>query len=87
VLAVGIVAGLGNLRLASGISAVIVLALGEKRAVQAFIARIGERELLAALQFSVLALVVLPLLPEGPFGPYDAIRPRSLWGWCCSFPA
>jgi uncharacterized membrane protein (DUF4010 family) len=27
----------------------------------------------------VLALVILPLLPAGPFGPYDAIRPRALW--------
>jgi uncharacterized membrane protein (DUF4010 family) len=27
----------------------------------------------------VLALVVLPLLPGGSFGPYDAIRPRELW--------
>jgi uncharacterized membrane protein (DUF4010 family) len=33
----------------------------------------------AALQFAVLALVVLPLLPEGPFGGSLDIRPRSLW--------
>jgi uncharacterized membrane protein (DUF4010 family) len=24
-------------------------------------------------------MVVLPLLPAGPFGPYSAIRPRELW--------
>jgi uncharacterized membrane protein (DUF4010 family) len=26
-----------------------------------------------------MALVILPLLPEGPFGPYGGIRPRELW--------
>jgi uncharacterized membrane protein (DUF4010 family) len=26
-----------------------------------------------------MALVILPLLPEGPFGPLGGIRPRSLW--------
>ena len=44
-----------------------------------FIARIGETELRAALHFAVLAVVILPLLPQGPFGPGEAIRPRELW--------
>ena len=41
----------------------------EKGHIQAFVGKIGERELLAALRFAVLAIVVLPLLPLGPFGP------------------
>jgi uncharacterized membrane protein (DUF4010 family) len=80
VLGVGVVAGLGSLTLASGIAAVVVLALGEKRVISEFIHRIGQTEMQAALQFAVLALVVLPLLPEGPFGPLGGIRPRALWG-------
>jgi uncharacterized membrane protein (DUF4010 family) len=27
----------------------------------------------------VLAVVILPILPAGPFGPYDSIRPRGIW--------
>ena len=26
-----------------------------------------------------MAAVILPLLPEGPFGPYGAVKPRLLW--------
>jgi uncharacterized membrane protein (DUF4010 family) len=26
-----------------------------------------------------MALVVLPLLPEGPYGPFGGIRPREIW--------
>jgi uncharacterized membrane protein (DUF4010 family) len=58
---------------------VTVLVLMEKGRIHEFIGRIGQRELEAALQFAVLALVILPLLPEGPYGPFDSIRPRTLW--------
>ena len=79
VLGIGLLAGAGHLRVASGAAAVVVLALGEKETIRQFIRRIGQSEMRAALQFAVLALVILPLLPTGPFGPFDAIRPRALW--------
>jgi uncharacterized membrane protein (DUF4010 family) len=79
VLATGSLAGLGYETLAAGVAAVAVLALAEKSRIREFIARIGETELRAALHFAVLAVVILPLLPTGPFGPGDAIRPRELW--------
>ncbi len=79
VLAVGTMAGLGWLALASGLTALMAFALIEKSRVQGWLKRVDEHEMRAALQFAVLALVVLPLLPSGSFGPYDAIRPRELW--------
>jgi uncharacterized membrane protein (DUF4010 family) len=79
VLGLGVLAGLGYLKLASGAAAVAVLALGEKAVIRGFITKIGHAEMQAALQFAVLALVVLPLLPEGPIGPFGGIQPRTLW--------
>jgi uncharacterized membrane protein (DUF4010 family) len=79
VLALGMVAGLGHLRLASAIAAVMVLVLREKSLIHNFVHRIGEPEFRAALQFSVLALVLLPILPLGPYGPLGGLRPRALW--------
>jgi uncharacterized membrane protein (DUF4010 family) len=79
VLGIGLLAGLGSIRIASGVAAVMVLALSEKDALRRFIGRIDAVELRGAFQFAVLALVVLPLLPEGPYGPAGAIRPRMLW--------
>jgi len=56
-----------------------VLALNEKQRLHSAVSLVREEELRAALRFSVLALVVLPLLPEGPLlGPL-AVRPRALW--------
>ena len=30
-------------------------------------------------KFAIMAAVILPLLPEGPFGPLGGIKPRQLW--------
>ncbi|HET7239597.1 MAG TPA: MgtC/SapB family protein [Gemmatimonadales bacterium] len=79
VLATGALCGLGYRVLGSGVAVVAALALAEKSRIQQWVGRIGQVELYAALRFAVLALVVLPLLPEGPYGPHDAIRPRELW--------
>ncbi len=76
VLALGTVAGLGELALASGATAVIVLALAEKARLHALVKHIGERELRSALQFAVMSLVILPLLPDASFG---GVQPRALW--------
>src|SRR5262249_18411176 len=57
----------------------VVFALGEKARLHWLVGRIGTTEMHAALEFLVLALVVLPLLPMGPYGDLE-FRPRALWG-------
>ncbi len=79
VLVLGVLAGIGQMGLAAGAVAVVLLALGEKERLHWLVRKIGEREMRATLQFAVLALVVLPLLPQGPYGPLGGIRPRALW--------
>jgi uncharacterized membrane protein (DUF4010 family) len=39
----------------------------------------SRRDLLSVLQFSVLALIVLPLLPNRNYGPYGALNPHQIW--------
>ena len=79
VIAAGVVAGAGIHRLASGVIAVTTLLLVEKSRLHAMVGRIDDIGLRAAARFGVMALVVLPLLPEGPYGPLGGIRPRELW--------
>jgi uncharacterized membrane protein (DUF4010 family) len=79
VLAAGALSGIGQTTLASGVIAVTTLFLVEKSQLHALVARIDDDALRAAARFGVMAVVVLPLLPSGPFGPWDAIRPRELW--------
>jgi uncharacterized membrane protein (DUF4010 family) len=79
VLAAGLLAGTGSIRLASGIIAIATLLLVEKTRLHALVKRIDDVGLRSGVRFAVMALVVLPLLPEGPYGPFGGIRPRELW--------
>lgn len=79
VLAGGALAGLGQLALASGLFAITTLILAEKSLLHTFVAKLESHELRAAIRFGVLALVIFPLLPLGPFGPEPGFRPRELW--------
>jgi uncharacterized membrane protein (DUF4010 family) len=79
VLAAGFLAGLGFVKLASGITALVTLVLVEKTRLHALVERVDEVGLRSGVRFAVMALVVLPLLPEGPYGPLGGVRPRELW--------
>jgi len=85
VLAGGLFAGLGKLALASSVFALLTLVLVEKSRLHRFVSRIQSTELLAAVRFAVLALVVFPLLPEGPLGPAPGVQPRELWALVLAF--
>lgn len=79
VVSLGAVAGYGWLALAAGTGSLVMLVLLEKSRLHGMVRHLAERELEATLQFAVLALVILPLLPEGPYGGVLAFRPRTLW--------
>jgi uncharacterized membrane protein (DUF4010 family) len=79
VLTTGMLAGLGQLALSSGLVSVTTLLLIEKTRLHGWVARIDDRSIRAGLRFAVMAMVVLPLLPAGPLDPFGWVRPRQLW--------
>ena len=79
VLAAGVLAGAGYLQVASAIIALTLILLIEKRQLHSLVRRLDVIEMRAAARFFVMAAVILPLLPEGPYGPLGGVRPRQLW--------
>jgi uncharacterized membrane protein (DUF4010 family) len=79
VVATGFAAGIGWTTLSSGIVAITALLLVEKSRLHGLVAHIDDEELRAAVRFGVMAVVVLPLLPPGPFARLGGIKPRELW--------
>jgi uncharacterized membrane protein (DUF4010 family) len=79
VLAAGTLSGAGQIVLGSAVVAATVLLLLEKTRLHALVGHIDDAALRASARFAALACVVLPLLPQGPYGPLDAVRPRELW--------
>lgn len=38
-----------------------------------------HKDLISILQFAVLSFVILPILPDTNFGPFDTINPHQIW--------
>jgi uncharacterized membrane protein (DUF4010 family) len=66
--------------LAGGVGVVVVVLLAAKSRLHRFVGSIlTEDELQDALIFAGATLVVLPLVPDRPMGPYGALNPHSIW--------
>ena len=50
-----------------------------KAELRQFSVRTTPKDINSILQFAVLSLVILPILPSQDFGPYNAINPRQVW--------
>jgi uncharacterized membrane protein (DUF4010 family) len=79
VLAAGVLSGAGYTAVSSGIIAVTVFLLVEKKQLHRLVKKLDVVELRAGARFAVMAAVIMPLLPAGPFGPLGGVRPRFLW--------
>ena len=78
-LACGFIAATGEHLLATTIAVAMVLLLSLRGMLHAWVSQLNEREVLAIARFAVIALVILPLLPNAGYGPYNAWNPRQLW--------
>jgi uncharacterized membrane protein (DUF4010 family) len=66
--------------LAGGLGVVVVVLLAAKSRLHQFVGSIlKEDELQDGLIFAGATLVVLPLVPDRPMGPYGALNPHSIW--------
>lgn len=77
--ALGALAVLGSMHAAVASGVVATLILGIKPQLHRFIARIERDELMAMLKLLVMSLVLLPVLPNKGFGPWQALNPYKLW--------
>lgn len=57
----------------------MTLLLGTKVTLHHWLEKIEEKELIAGLKLLVMTLVLLPVLPDKGYGPFDALNPYKLW--------
>jgi uncharacterized membrane protein (DUF4010 family) len=69
----------GNRVVAVVLGGTVAVLLHFKAELHALVTRLGGAELRAIMQFVLLALVVLPVLPDATFGPYSVFNPREMW--------
>ena len=78
-LASGFLVAGGERLVGTAVAVVMVLLLSMREQLHGWVRRIDEREMISIARFAVIALVILPLLPDQPYGPYLAWNPRKLW--------
>lgn len=64
---------------ATVVAGVLALLLQFKAPLHRAARGLGERETQAIFKFTLLALVILPLLPNQTYGPYDVLNPFKIW--------
>ena len=66
--------------LAAGIAVAVTIVLSARTALHRFVRSVlSEDEVRDALIFAAATLIVLPLLPNQPIGPFGAINPHAIW--------
>lgn len=53
--------------------------LASRHSTHALLRGLTEAEIEGVARFALVALVILPLLPDAGFGPYEAWNPRRIW--------
>jgi uncharacterized membrane protein (DUF4010 family) len=74
----GGVVAMGEVGAASAAAVVVTLLLTLKAPLHRLAGAITEDEILAIVKFAVVAVIVLPLLPDRPMGPYGSLVPRKI---------
>jgi uncharacterized membrane protein (DUF4010 family) len=69
----------GSMGVAVVLTGVIALLLHLREPLHQFAGRIGDKDIRAIMQLVLIALVILPVLPDETFGPYGVLNPFQIW--------
>ncbi len=75
----GVLAVLGEPVIAASAAVITVLLLDNKKEIHHALLKLEEHELDAGLRLLLISVVMLPLLPNKGFGPWNAVNPYELW--------
>lgn len=77
--AIGSYLVLGNQIIAVVVGGALAVLLYIKETLHNFIDKLKDKDLSAIMTFVGISLVILPILPNETYGPYDVLNPRSIW--------
>ncbi len=76
---VGAMSVLGDPVLCAVVTGVLTVLLHAKDRLHHLVAGLGREDVTAVMQFTLITLVILPILPDRAFGPYQVFNPREAW--------
>ncbi|TWT76347.1 MgtC family protein [Planctomycetes bacterium CA13] len=61
------------------ITGIVAVLLHWKQRLHGWVTRIGEADLRGLINLVLIALVILPVLPDKTYGPYQVLNPYKIW--------
>lgn len=77
--ALGAFLTVGPPSVAIAITGCITVLLFLKEKMHTFARRLGKQDVQAVIQFVLITCVILPVLPNKTYGPYDVLNPYEIW--------
>lgn len=77
--AIGAYLVLGSQIIGVIVGAILAILLYVKETLHNFIDKLKEKDLAAIMTFAGISLVILPLLPNKTYGPFNVLNPRNIW--------
>ena len=77
--AIGVLLELGDPIVGVVLGGAVAVLLQLKGPLHRLIDRLADKDVRAIFQFVLLTLVILPVVPDETFGPYDVLNPRNIW--------
>lgn len=75
----GAYAMVGSVEVAIATCGVVAVLLHLKPQLHSLAEKIGDRDFTAIMQFALISLVILPVLPNQAYGPFAVLNPFKIW--------
>lgn len=75
----GVLTLVGDLRLAVATTVLVTIVLHFKQTLHRVLEHLSDSEIRGILQLALISVVLLPVLPNRTYGPWDALNPYEIW--------
>lgn len=69
----------GDWSIAVAVGGTVAILLEMKLQLHGIVARLGDADIKAIMQFVLISFIILPVLPNQTYGWYDVLNPREIW--------
>ena len=79
IFALGSLIFLDFILISSAISVAMIFFLSMKKKFHSFVDKVSEEDIIAALKFAIITIIIYPILPDKYFDPFNSLNPRDIW--------
>lgn len=69
----------GYVVIAAALTVAITIFLSYKRPIHTFVGKLTDEDVLGTLKFALVLVIVLPILPNKTYGPFNVLNPQKIW--------